>query len=87
MLSPNPPKMKPDSTTILPCAVFGHNYKRSKTNMDHTVELTCSHCDAVVVTDHRGNFENNTVSNTQIKDALQELYRLTRRVPKRKICI
>jgi len=80
-------RMKPKSTEILPCAIFGHNYERSKTYIDHTIELTCSHCDAVVVTDHHGNFENNTVSNSQIKDTLQELYRLTRRIPKTKISI
>ena len=79
--------MKPESTEILPCAIFGHNYIRSKTNMDHTVELTCSHCDTVVVTDHHGNFENYTVSNSLIKDTLQELYRLTRRIPKSKVSI
>ena len=79
--------MKPTSNDILPCAVFGHNYKRSKTNLDHTIELTCTHCDAVVVTDHHGNFENNTVSNIQIKNTLQELYRLTRRIPKTKVTI
>jgi len=79
--------MKPKTTDILPCAVFGHNYVRSKTNIDHTIELTCSHCDIVVVTDHHGNFDNNTVSNTQIKDVLQELYRLTRGTPKTKVSV
>jgi hypothetical protein len=75
------------STVILPCAVFGHNYERSKTNIDQTSELTCLHCDAVVVTDAYGNFANHTVSNTQITDTLQELYRLTRRIPKAKVSI
>ncbi|MFK7832446.1 MAG: hypothetical protein AB8B52_04145 [Winogradskyella sp.] len=79
--------MKTNTTKILPCAVFGHNYKRSKTNLDHTIELTCSHCDAVVVTDHHGNFDNITVANTQIKDTLQELYRLTRRIQKTKVYV
>lgn len=79
--------MKPTSNQILPCAVFGHNYVRSKTNLDNTIELTCSHCDTVVVTDHLGNFENHTVSNTQITDTLQELYRLTKRLPKVKVGI
>lgn len=66
----------------LPCAVFGHNYKRTKTNIDHTVELTCSHCDTIIVTDRNGNFDSITVSNTQIKETLQELYRLTHRFQK-----
>lgn len=79
--------MKPKSSEILPCAIFGHNYIRSKTNIDHTAELTCTHCDAVVVTDQQGNFENITVSNTQITDALQDLYRLTKRILKSKVSI
>ncbi|NRD18752.1 hypothetical protein HNV08_01730 [Winogradskyella eckloniae] len=77
--------MKPTSTDLLPCAVFGHNYVRSKTNIDYSIELTCTHCDAVVITDSQGNFENNTVNNTQLKDTLQELYRLTKRVTKSKV--
>lgn len=77
--------MKPNSTEILPCAIFGHNYVRSKTNMDQTAELTCSHCDAVVVTDIHGNFENHTVPNPKITDTLQELYRLTKRITKSKV--
>ena len=73
--------MKPTTTNkTLPCAVFGHNYIRSKTNIDHTIELTCIHCEMVVVTDRNGDFETNTVSNIQIKDTLQELYRLNRRL-------
>ncbi|WP_178986548.1 hypothetical protein [Winogradskyella helgolandensis] len=79
--------MKPNSTKALPCAIFGHNYQRSKTNIDHTIEMTCSHCDTVVITDRHGNFETITVSNTQIADTLQELYRLTRRIPKSKVAI
>jgi len=71
--------MQPTSNISLPCAIFGHNYKRTNTNIDHSVELTCSHCDMVVLTDHHGNFDANTVSNSQIKDTLEELYRLTRR--------
>ncbi|WP_179009303.1 hypothetical protein [Winogradskyella forsetii] len=79
--------MKPTSTETLPCAIFGHNYVRSKTNLDHTIEMTCSHCDTVVVTDRHGNFENHTVPNSQVTDTLQELYRLTRRIPKTKVAI
>ncbi|WP_299121645.1 hypothetical protein [uncultured Winogradskyella sp.] len=77
--------MKPKSNKSLPCAIFGHNYTRSKTNKDHTIELTCMHCDMVVITDHKGNFDSHTFSNTQIKDALQELYRLKRHFPKAKV--
>jgi hypothetical protein len=74
--------MKPNSTKVLPCAIFGHNYTRSKTNLDHTVELVCTHCDAIVVTDRDGNFENNTLTNGEIKDTLQRLYRLNRLLTK-----
>ncbi len=74
--------MRPTSNKTLPCAIFGHNYKRTKTYIDHSVELTCAHCDTVVVTDHHGNFDTNTISNSQIKDTLRELYRLSRRFPK-----
>ena len=77
--------MKPATSKLLPCAIFGHNYIRSKTNRDHTVELTCTHCDMVVVTDHKGDFETITVSNNQIKDTLQELYRLNRCLSKVKV--
>ncbi|WP_299098375.1 hypothetical protein [uncultured Winogradskyella sp.] len=76
--------MKPTSTELLPCAIFGHNYVRSKTNIDYSLELTCTHCDAVVNTDSHGNFENNTVHNSQLKNTLQELYRLTKRFNKLK---
>jgi hypothetical protein len=77
--------MNPTKSKLLPCAIFGHNYIRSKTNIDHTVELTCTHCDMVVVTDRKGNFETNTVSNIEIQDTLQELYRLNRNLTKVKI--
>jgi len=69
----------------LPCAIFGHNYRRLKTNLDRTIEMTCVHCDMVVITDQKGNFDSYTVSNTQIKDTLQELYRLKRLLPKAKV--
>ncbi|EDP72695.1 hypothetical protein FBALC1_16377 [Flavobacteriales bacterium ALC-1] len=77
--------MKSTTNETLPCAIFGHNYIRSKTNIDYTVELTCTHCDMVVVTDHDGNFDTNTVSNTQLKDTLQKLYRLKQRSLKAKV--
>ena len=77
--------MKPTSTKTLPCAIFGHNYVKSKTNTDYTIELTCSHCKTIVVTDSHGNFENHTVYNSQITTSLQELYLLTRRVLKAKV--
>ena len=77
--------MQPTSNKTLPCAIFGHNYIRTQTNIDHTIELTCVHCDMVVDSDYHGNFETNTVSNSQIKDTLQELYRLKLRFSKLKV--
>jgi len=77
--------MKPTKNKTLPCAIFGHNYVRTQTNIDHTIELTCVHCDMIAVTDHNGNFDTNTVSNSQIKDTLQKLYRLTHRLQKAKV--
>lgn len=77
--------MKPTSNKSLPCALFGHNYVVTKTNMDRTSELTCSHCNIVVTTDDNGNFDTITVSNSQIKDTLQELYCLSQRLSELKI--
>jgi hypothetical protein len=68
------------SKRTLPCAIYGHNYMKTKTNLDHSVELTCTQCDIEVLTDPEGNFDTNTVTNSQIKDTLEELYRLSRRV-------
>ena len=72
--------MKPTSNKTFPCAVFGHNYRVTKENMDRTQELTCCHCNTVVTTDENGNFDTFTTSNSQIKEALQELYRLSQRI-------
>jgi len=77
--------MKPTTKKNLPCAIFGHNYVKSKTNIDHTIEMKCSLCGTVAVTDHHGNFENNTVANQQISETLQELYQLTKRIAKTKV--
>lgn len=77
--------MKPTSPKTLPCAIFGHNYIRTKTNIDHSIELTCVHCDMVEVTDHKGNFDAHTVSNNRIKETLEELYKLKQRFYKIKV--
>lgn len=71
--------MKPTSNKTLPCALYGHNYIVTKENLNRTTELTCSHCKTVVTTDETGNFDTITISNSQIKDTLQELYRLSQR--------
>ena len=62
--------MKPTQNTNLSCAVFGHNYVKSKTNSNRTSELTCCQCKTVVTTDLRGNFEASTISNKRIQPTL-----------------
>ena len=68
--------MKPTSNKALPCAVFGHNYVKSKTNSDRTTELTCCHCNIVVNTDASGNFEETTIGNKDIQSTLRKLFHL-----------
>lgn len=76
--------MKPTSNKALPCAVFGHNYVKSKTHTDHTAELTCSHCGTVVNTDKSGNFEDLSVSNKDIQSTLRQLFHLNLQMSKPK---
>lgn len=68
--------MKPTSSKALPCAVFGHNYVKSKTNPDQTLELVCSHCNTVVKTDTNGNFEALSMSNRHVQTTLRRLFHL-----------
>jgi hypothetical protein len=68
--------MKPKTHQTLPCYIFGHNYTKSKTNLDQTSELTCSHCKIVVHTDAKGNFDEYDISNKNIQATLQRLYHL-----------
>ncbi|MHA7841943.1 MAG: hypothetical protein ACX93I_01400 [Winogradskyella sp.] len=76
--------MKPTTSKALPCAVFGHNYVKSKTNSDRTAELTCTHCNAVVKTDASGNFEELSISNKHIQTTLRRLFHLKLQVSKPK---
>lgn len=69
-------EMKPTTSKALPCAVFGHNYVKSKTNPNQTAELTCSHCNTVVTTDTSGNFEELSISNKHIQATLRQLFHL-----------
>lgn len=68
--------MKPTTSKALPCAVFGHNYVKSKTYSDLTSELTCSHCNTVVKTDTSGNFEESNATNKHIQTTLRQLFHL-----------
>lgn len=74
--------MKPTSNKALPCAVFGHNYVKSKTNSDQTTELTCCHCNIVVNTDTSGNFDETTISNKHIQSTLRRLFHLNFQISK-----
>lgn len=74
--------MKPTSNKALPCAVFGHNYVKSKTNSDHTAELTCCHCNHIATTDTEGNFRDETLTNTHLQTTLRKLYHLKLRAYK-----
>ena len=76
--------MKSTTSKALPCAVFGHNYVKSKTNSDQTAELTCSHCNTVVKTDASGNFEDLSVSNKHIQTTLRQLFHLKLQISKPK---
>ena len=74
--------MKPTSNNAFPCAVFGHNYVKTKTNADQTTELTCRHCNIVVKTDASGNFEDHQISNKDIQSTLRQLFHLNLRSAK-----
>ncbi|WP_299366902.1 hypothetical protein [Winogradskyella sp.] len=74
--------MEPTSNKALPCAVFGHNYVKSKTNSDQTAELTCSNCGTVVTTDKHGNFDELSLSNKDIQSTLRRLFHLNLQISK-----
>ncbi|WP_422106450.1 hypothetical protein [Winogradskyella sp.] len=76
--------MKPTSNKALPCAVFGHNFVKSKTNSDQTAELTCSICGTKVNTDEHGNFDEMSVSNKDIQSTLRQLFHLNLQISKPK---
>jgi hypothetical protein len=72
--------MKPTIQNALPCAVFGHNYKMAKRNSNHTTELICTNCNAIVHTDVKGNFETSSISNKDIQSSLRQLFHLNLRI-------
>ncbi|MBV7269666.1 hypothetical protein [Winogradskyella luteola] len=74
--------MKPTLKRALPCAVFGHNYIKSKTYADHTAELSCCHCNTVVKTDIHGNFEEFNITNKDIQSTLRQLFHLKLQISK-----
>ena len=76
--------MKPTSNKALPCAVFGHNYVKSKTNSDQTAELVCGHCGNITTTDKAGNFDDLSFSNKDIQSTLRQLFHLNLQISKPK---
>ena len=77
--------MKPTSNKALSCAVFGHNYVKSKTNTDHTTELKCYQCETTVKTDSYGNFDELSISNKDIQSTLRQLFHLNHQISKPKL--
>ena len=76
--------MKPTSNNALPCAVFGHNYVKTKSQSDHTTQLTCRHCGTVVETDEHGNFDELSLPNKDIQSTLRQLFHLNLQIAKPK---
>ncbi len=74
--------MKPTNNKALSCSVFGHNYVKSKTNSDETIELQCSQCHIITTTDKYGNFIESTISNKNIQSALRKLFHLNYQISK-----
>ena len=77
--------MKPTLNKALPCAVVGHNYTKSKTNSDHTYQLTCNHCGIITNSDQIVNFEESSISNKDILSTLKQLFHLKLQLSKSKL--
>lgn len=65
---------------VLPCAVFGHNYIKTKTFLDHTSELTCQNCGTVIKTDSQGNFRETVLPSKNVQRTLYKLYSVKQRL-------
>jgi len=74
--------MKPTNNKALQCSVFGHNYVKSKTNFDETIELKCAHCNITTTTDSHGNFIESTIQNKHIQSTLRKLFHLNYQLSK-----
>jgi hypothetical protein len=68
--------MKPTPDNALSCAVFGHNYMKSKTSSKSSTELKCCNCGTVLQTDANGNFIETKITSSEIQSTLRELYHL-----------
>ncbi len=71
--------MKSTINPKLSCAVFGHNFIKSKTKKDNTSELLCKHCNVVITTDSHGNFEESAIPNKTIQSTIRQLFSLKHR--------
>ena len=77
--------MKPTPNNSLSCAVFGHNYVKSKSSSKSSSELCCSNCGTVVYTDIKGNFIENSVASEEIQKTLRQFYHLSLRISRLKM--
>lgn len=68
--------MQPTYNFSLPCAVFGHNYIKSKKSPNSHAEIKCTNCEMVAQTDDEGNFIETRVVNRDIQVKLRKLYHL-----------
>ncbi len=74
--------MKSTNTTHLSCAVFGHNLEPLARHFDSAQAsnvFICSSCNAKMVMDASGDFEELPYKNNHIKTALRQLFLLNRR--------
>lgn len=76
--------MKPNTNNALLCSALGHNYAKSKTNIDHSAELTCCNCGTQITTDAFGNFDESSISNKAIVTTLRQLFHLRIQISKPK---
>lgn len=76
--------MKPTSNKAIPCAVFGHNFVKTKTNSDQTIDLKCSHCGVTETTDKNGNFDEFSIANKDVQSTLRQLFHLNLQLSKPK---
>ncbi|WP_353779148.1 hypothetical protein [Winogradskyella sp. 3972H.M.0a.05] len=67
--------MTPNLTSTLSCAVFGHNFERSKSKS----EFICTACKIKVDIDQNGDFEELPSQNKEVHQTIRQLFLLSRR--------
>lgn len=74
--------MKPTFKNALPCAVFGHNYVIIGPKDNRPSTLACKHCGQLLETNHHGDFEEDSITNRDVKNTLRQLFHLKLKVAK-----